>query len=189
VVTIRLPPLRERREDIPLLAAHFLKEFNTKHGKHVTTIAEPVRRAMAQYHWPGNVRELANFVEGMVVFDVDGVLGIDDVIDDTEVLRKPTSATMGAGGGGHLLGRPLAEVERYYIEEALKLTGDNREEASKMLGIGERTLYRKIQDWKQQAKIKAALDDHQGDVAQAATALGMEEAELVKEMKKSGLGE
>jgi two-component system response regulator HydG len=135
------------------------------------------------------VRELANFVEGMVVFDVDGVLGIDDVTEDTEVLRKPTSPTTGMGGGGHLLGRPLAEVERYYIEEALKLTNDNREEAAKMLGIGERTLYRKIQDWKQQAKIKAALDEHGGDVAAAARAMGMDEAELIKEIKRSGLGE
>src|SRR5205085_4123422 len=55
---IRIPSLRERREDIPLLAAHFIKDFNTTHGKHATTIAEPVRRAMAGYSWPGNDREL-----------------------------------------------------------------------------------------------------------------------------------
>ena len=69
VMTIKLPPLRERREDIPLLAAHFIKELNAQHGKHVTGIAEPVRKAMAAYDWPGNVRELRNFIESMVVLD------------------------------------------------------------------------------------------------------------------------
>jgi two-component system response regulator HydG len=187
VVTIRLPPLRERREDIPLLAAHFLKEFNAKHGKHVKTIAEPVRRAMAAFDWPGNVRQLANFVEGMVVYDTDGVLGVDDVPEDSEVLRRGGAAAPAGGGGVSLVGRPLAEVERYCIEEALKLTGGNREEAARMLGIGERTLYRKIQDWKHQDRIKTALDQHQGDVGEAAKALNMDEVELAKEIKKSGL--
>src|SRR5262249_38665282 len=69
VVTIKLPPLRERLQDMPLLAAHFIKEFNTKHGKRVTGIAEPLRKAMAAYHWPGNVRELRNLIESMVVQD------------------------------------------------------------------------------------------------------------------------
>jgi two-component system response regulator HydG len=187
VVTIRLPPLRERREDIPLLTAHFLKEFNARHGKHATTVAEPVRRAMAAYAWPGNVRELANFVEQMVVYDADGVLGPDDVPEDSEVMRRGAPAPPAAGGAAGLVGRPLAEVERYCIEEALKLTNGNREEAARMLGIGERTLYRKIQDWKQQDRIKTALDEHQGNVGEAAKALKMDEAELAKEIKKSGL--
>jgi two-component system response regulator HydG len=187
VVTIRLPALRERREDIPLLAAHFMKEFNARHGKNATTIAEPVRRAMAIYPWPGNVRELANFVESMIVFDVDGVLGVDDVPEDSEVMGKAHAAPAAAGPGApSLVGRPLAEVERYLIEEALKLTGGNREEASRMLGIGERTLYRKIQDWKQQDRIRTTLDEHGGDVGAAAKALQMDEAELAKEIKKSG---
>ncbi|MFO0842442.1 MAG: sigma-54 dependent transcriptional regulator [Gemmataceae bacterium] len=157
VVTIRLPPLRDRREDVPLLAAHFMREFNARHGKDAETIAEPVRRAMAVYPWPGNVRELANFVESMVVFDTDGVLGLDDVPEDSPVVSKPTSApTSGTVGTFGLIGRPLAEVERYCIEEALKLTGGNREEAARMLGIGERTLYRKIQEWKKEDKEKSA---------------------------------
>src|SRR5262249_36951322 len=63
VVTLQLPPLRERREDIPLVAAHFLKEFNERHGKQVRHIADPVRRLMAGHDWPGNVRELRNLIE------------------------------------------------------------------------------------------------------------------------------
>ena len=73
VVTLMLPPLRERRADIPLLAAHFLKEANSKHGKNVVGIAEPVRQALASYDWPGNVRELRNLIESMVVMDMDGI--------------------------------------------------------------------------------------------------------------------
>jgi two-component system response regulator HydG len=185
VVTIRLPPLRERREDIPLLAAHFMKEFNRVHGKHAETIAEPVRRAMAAYHWEGNVRELRNFIESMVIFDTDGVLGLDDVPEDSKVLQRSGPAPVMNGPATlDLVGRPLAEVERYYVEEALKRTGGNREEAARLLGIGERTLYRKIQDWKQE-RIKLALADSKGDVAAAAKVLEMDEADLQREIKKT----
>jgi two-component system response regulator HydG len=190
VVTIKLPPLRERREDIPLLAAHFIKEFNAAHGKKATTIAEPVRRAMAAYDWPGNVRELRNFIESMIVLDTDGVLGVDDV-QDTTVLQRlaPGAGPAAVSGPDGLVGRPLAEVERYYIERALALTEGNREESARMLGIGERTLYRVIQDWKLQDKIKQALAEANGDMAAAAKVLGMDEAELQKKVKKSGLSE
>ena len=98
VMTVKLPPLRERREDILLLAAHFIKEFNALHGKHVRTVAEPVRRAMMAYDWPGNVRELRNFIESMVVLDVDGVLGLDDV-QDGQVLAQG-AGDVGPGGRG-----------------------------------------------------------------------------------------
>ena len=188
VVTIRLPSLKERREDILLLAVHFMKELNAAHGKHATSIAESVRRAMMAYDWPGNVRELRNFIESLVVLDCDGVLGADDA-QDTPVLGSHATTAPAVASGGNLVGRPLTEVERYYIEEALKLTRNNREEASKMLGIGERTLYRKIQDWKQQDRLRGALDAHDGDVGAAAVALAMDEADFVKEMKKSGLAE
>jgi two-component system response regulator HydG len=188
VVTIRLPPLRERREDIPLLAAYFMKELNATHGKNATKIAEPVQRAMMSYDWPGNVRELRNFIESMVVMDSDGVLGVDDV-QDSKVMQQAAAQTHTVSGGAGLTGRPLAEVERYCIEEALKLTGGNREEASRMLGIGERTLYRKIQDWKQQDRIKGVLHEQGGDLAAAAKVLEMDVVELQREIKKSGLEE
>jgi two-component system response regulator HydG len=188
VITIRLPPLRERREDIPLLVAHFLKELNAQHGKHVTAIAEPVRKAMAVYDWPGNVRELRNFLESMVVLDTDGILGTDDVQEDSPVMQRSQGSSSPAGPAG-LVGRPLTEVERYYIEQALALTGGNREEASRMLGIGERTLYRTIQDWKVQDRIKQVLGETNGDVAEAARRLDMEAGELQRKIKKSGLAD
>lgn len=146
VVTIKLPPLRERREDIPLLAAHFLKEFTARHGKQVKGVSDDVRKAMAAHDWQGNVRELRNLIESMVVQDTDGVLGLDD-IQEGETLRLHGGAGPQAVGPGNLVGRPLEEVERFYIEQALQLANGNREEAAKMLGIGERTLYRRIKSW------------------------------------------
>jgi two-component system response regulator HydG len=186
VVTIRLPTLRERREDIGLLAAHFIKEFNQRHGKHVKGIAEPLRKVLTAYDWPGNVRELRNLVESMVVQDSDGVLDLDD-LQDADSLRRLLPAEAQAAGPNNLVGRPLTEVERYYIEQALQLTEGNREEASRMLGIGERTLYRVIQDWKLQDQIREALTQANGNVEQAAQTLGVKEPELQRKIKKWGL--
>jgi two-component system response regulator HydG len=187
VVTVRLPALRERPEDLPLLTAHFVKEFNQKHGKGVSPVpAEPVRQAMRAYDWPGNVRELRNLVESAVVQDTDGVLGTDD-LQDGEGLRRSQGGDGAAAGPAGLVGRPLNEVERYYIDKTLQLTNGNREEAAQMLGIGERTLYRVIQDWKLQDKIRAALGEAGGDVAAAAKALGMREQLLERKLKKWGM--
>jgi two-component system, NtrC family, response regulator HydG len=186
VVTVKLPLLRERREDIPLLAAHFIKEFNQRHGKRVIGIAESVRKSMAAYDWPGNVRELRNLVESMVVQDHDCVLGMDDM-HDSEGLPGSALAAGQASGPGNLVGRPLNEVERYYIAQALQLTNGNREEAARMLGIGERTLYRIIQDWKFQDKIRQALAEANGNTEEAARHLSMNESSLQRKMKKWGI--
>jgi two-component system response regulator HydG len=186
VVTVHLPSLRERRQDVPLLTAHFIKEFNGRHGKQVSGVTEPLRKLLAQYDWPGNVRELRNLVESMVVQDLDGVLGLDDLeqADADRRLRVPEHRPAAAGS---LVGRPLAEVERYLMEQALQMTDNNREEAARMLGIGERTLYRNIQQWREQDKIKNALAQAGGDVPIAATALGITEKELQRKLKRLGM--
>ncbi|MBX3399452.1 MAG: sigma-54-dependent Fis family transcriptional regulator [Gemmataceae bacterium] len=145
VAVVRLPPLRERKDDLPLLTDHFLRELAAKHGKTVPKVSEAVRKAFLAAPWPGNVRELRNTLESMVLLDTDGTLGADDLPDES----MQASAPMGGGGGADsLVGRPLADVERYYIEKALELTGNNREEAARLLQIGERTLYRNLQKWK-----------------------------------------
>ncbi len=185
VMTIPLPPLRQRREDIPLLAAHFIREFNAAHGKQVSGIAEPVRKAMATYDWPGNVRELRNFIESMVVLDTDGVLNVDDV-QDGNIFQRALASDGQLAGSGSLVGRPLSEVERYYIEQALAVTEGNREEAARMLGIGERTLYRNIQEWKVQDRVRQTLAEVHGDLAAAAAQLGMKESALERKIKKWG---
>jgi two-component system response regulator HydG len=185
VVTLKLPPLRDRKEDLPLLANHFLKEFAQRHGKKVTSIAEPLRRAIHAYDWPGNVRELRNLIESMVVQDTDGVLNLDD-LQEGDTLRQ-LSPSSKPSGGGDLVGRPLSEIERHYIERTLEMTGGNREEAARKLGIGERTLYRAIQDWKAQDKVREALKDADGDLEKAAAALKMKPQLLQRRMKKWGM--
>ena len=98
------------------------------------------------YSWPGNVRELKNTIESMVVIDVDSRLDLDDLTED---LQSATTGATGVGAAGidSLVGKSLEEIEKHYIAETLKLTSGNREDAAKMLGIGERTLYRKLKEY------------------------------------------
>jgi two-component system response regulator HydG len=152
VGTIRLPSLRERKEDIPQLGAHFVKELAKRHGKPAPRVAAAIWRAFENYDWPGNVRELKNLLDSMIVLDLDGELTFDDLPEDAGVKPHglPTSRRT-AAGPDHLIGQPIEEIERYYMEKTLELTKGNREEAARLLGIGERTLYRKIQEWKKES--------------------------------------
>jgi two-component system response regulator HydG len=150
VGVIKLPALRERPGDMPLLINHFLKELNSKYQRHITGLSDAARRAFAAFAWPGNVRQLRNVLETMVLLDHDNVLGADDIPDDAGIVVEgaPEVKEVEATGANHLIGRPMDEVERYYIEQGMLLTGGNRHEASRLLGISERTLYRKLQEWK-----------------------------------------
>ncbi|MFO0966031.1 MAG: helix-turn-helix domain-containing protein [Gemmataceae bacterium] len=141
---------------------------------------------MAQHDWSGTVRELRNVLESMIVQDTDGVLNLDD-LQEGDSLKGLRGAESRPAVPAALVGRPLSEVERYYIEQTLALTEGNREEAARRLGIGERTLYRVIQDWKNQDKIKAALADANGEIETAAKALGMKPPALERKLKKWGL--
>ena len=152
VGVIRLPALRERKDDLPQLGVHFLKELTKRHGKPVPKVAAAVWKAFEGYDWPGNVRELRNLLDSMVILDLDGELTLDDLPEDAGV--RPSGlggGSVATAGADHLIGRPMEEVERYYIEKSLELTKGNREEAAKLLGIGERTMYRKLQQWKKEA--------------------------------------
>jgi len=146
VVTIRLPRLVERSVDSPILIDYFIRQFATQHGKQIKGMSAPARHKLLAYDWPGNVRQLRNVVESMVVVDYDGLLDVDDL---PEELAEPSAAT-GEPSSTSLVacvGKPLTEVERLFVAETLRVTGGNREEAAKMLGIGERTLYRKIKEY------------------------------------------
>ena len=142
VVTVELPSLRQRREDVVPLADHFRKQFSKHHGKTVKTFAPEVTRKMFGYAWPGNVRQLRNAVETMVVLDTDGLLGEDDL--PPELMDVPATNEPVAAGSSGLVGQPMDEWEKCAIAETLKLTNGNREETSRILGIGARTLYRKL---------------------------------------------
>ena len=148
VVTIAIPPLRDRAADIPLLIEHFVRHFAKRHAKMIKGMSLPARVKLASYAWPGNVRQLKNVIESMVVVDCDEMLDVDDLPlelePDTAVAAGPVDMQSGLAA---LVGRPLEEVEKIFIAETLKLTGGNREQAADLLGIGERTLYRKIKEY------------------------------------------
>ena len=146
VVTIQLPCLAQRSQDIPLLIDHFIKLHSTRHHKEVDSMTTAARRRLVAFNWPGNVRQLKNTIESMVVVDSDGVLDLDDLPMDLAPgdSAAPVSGKMGLGD---LVGKPLSDIEGMYIAETLKFTSGNREEAAKLLGIGERTLYRKIKEY------------------------------------------
>ena len=150
VVTVAIPPLRDRSGDIPLLIEHFVKQFAKRHGKQIKGVSLAARVKLGSYPWPGNVRQLRNVVESMVVVDCDETLDVDDLPLELEPDVPPTALTGPvdmATGLQSLVGKPLEEVERIFITETLKLTGGNREQAAALLGIGERTLYRKIKEY------------------------------------------
>ena len=146
VVTIRLPTLCQRSQDIPILIDYFLRQFSSRHDKQIRGMSLAARRKLLGFDWPGNVRQLRNVIESMVVVDYDGLLDLDDLPEELagppEPHGVPSTASLTA-----LVGQPLGEIERLFVTETLRLTGGNREEAAKMLGIGERTLYRKIKEY------------------------------------------
>jgi two-component system response regulator HydG len=139
VVSIKLPPLRERLDDIPLLMDAFLREFSQIHNKKVTIISPEARKILYKYSWPGNVRELKNCIESMVVVSTKNAIDVEDIPDHILQRSSETSKVPSM-----VAGITIEEAERELIKSTLATVGGNREEAAKMLGIGERTLYRKL---------------------------------------------
>ncbi|MCA9163372.1 MAG: sigma-54-dependent Fis family transcriptional regulator [Planctomycetales bacterium] len=146
VVTIELPSLRERREDIVPLVDHFRKQFTKRHKKSVKGISPEVTKRLFSYDWPGNVRQLRNAVETMVVLDIDGVLDLDDLPPELAEVDEAALAQADDGRLG-LIGKSMEDIEQWAITETLKLTNNNREEAARILAIGSRTLYRKLEKY------------------------------------------
>lgn len=147
VLTVRLPRLAERVQDIPLLIEHFIQLHAARHHKKIKGITNAARRRLMSFSWPGNVRQLKNTIESMVVVDYDEVLDGDDLPSELATTSDQAQPVSGGQGLSELVGKPLADVEGLFIGETLKATGGNREEAAEMLGIGERTLYRKIKEF------------------------------------------
>jgi two-component system response regulator HydG len=155
VVTIQLPPLRDRREDIVPLLDHFRKQFTRRHHKAIRSVMPSVTKRLFAYDWPGNVRQLRNAVETMVVLDHDGVLDVDDLpvelaeldVGDATVTTSAGGAPGFSDGAFSLVGKTMDDIERWAIEQTLQLTGGNREEAARILDIGARTLYRKLEKY------------------------------------------
>lgn len=139
VFHLHLPPLRERREDIPELAAAFLKFFAAKMGKQVKGFAADCQAWMQSYAWPGNVRELRNVIERALII-CDDYITLDDMPLD---FRSSTLSGSAADGDDF----ELAEAEHRHIQRVLQYTKGNKAEAARLLKIGLTTLYRKIEEY------------------------------------------
>ncbi len=148
VVTLRIPPLRERPEDIPLLAEHYLERFAGEHGKEPKSLSKEALEVLAAYPWPGNVRELKNVLESLVIFHQTDTIAAAELPAE---LRQGGAAAADGGPVQCRTGDPrtMADIERRAILETLELTGGRRAEAAKILAIGLRTLQRKLKDYKQ----------------------------------------
>ena len=155
VVTLRIPPLRERRADVPLLVEHYMKQLCAEHGKEEKTVAQEAMDVLAGFDWPGNVRQLKNAIETIVIFHQGRVVGVDDLPAE---LRNDGS---GDGAPGSVrreqpvqiadgTPRTMDAIERQAILETLSRTGGHRAQAAHLLGIGLRTLQRKLKEYKDQ---------------------------------------
>ena len=143
VIQLHLPPLRQRREDIPLLVAHFVR----KHAAGPTAANGPDQKTMhclTAYSWPGNVRELENVIERAITLNQGGVITIDDLPARIRLQPSPETPSLSADDLEELFsGLPnLDEIERRYILHVLEATGNNRKRTAEILGINRKTLYR-----------------------------------------------
>jgi two-component system response regulator HydG len=154
VITLTLPPLRDREGDIPLLAHHFLEIFKKKNNKAVKGFTQEAMEVMLQYSWPRNVRQLENAIERAVVLTKGDIVAPGDL--PPEILRavEPTSQKPVLTDEKTIsipLGTPLETIEKRVIEETLRFSRGDKNLASKILGISSRTIYRKIEEEKKEA--------------------------------------
>jgi DNA-binding NtrC family response regulator len=139
VLQTQIPPLRERRDDVPLLCAHFLRSIGESVGRRVEQVSPQAAEVLARYRWPGNVRELRNVIERALVLGDGPVLEVDDLPPELLHAAPPVAAEAGPV-------RPLVELEREAIAGALAATGGNKARAAALLGIDRTTLYRKLKE-------------------------------------------
>ncbi|MHC4298682.1 MAG: sigma-54-dependent transcriptional regulator [Planctomycetota bacterium] len=143
-VNISLPALRDRVEDMPELVEYFLREAAEEVGSEVTGITDAALRALEDFDWPGNIRQLRNAIRTMVVMCDRDRLDLQDIPPEITQRRQLTAGSGAVAGLGAV---SLDELEKKAIEETLAKTKGNREKTAKILGIGERTLYRKIKEY------------------------------------------
>ncbi|PYV43141.1 MAG: hypothetical protein DMG06_11810 [Acidobacteria bacterium] len=144
VVTLKMPPLRERVEDIPLLVSAFVKAFSQEHRKNVRAVNAEAMAVFTRYSWPGNVRELRNLIENLVVFSRGEEITLADLPSELQDSQRDFTGTESPALFDEL---SMAAVEKQAILQALEKTGGNRLKAAQILGIGLRTLQKKLKDY------------------------------------------
>ena len=162
VVTIKVPPLRDRAGDIPILASHFLDGFARENGREGMRLSADAMKALVHAPWEGNVRELRNLVESMVVLTLGDIIGLQDLPPEILAAGDRVGGTAGPAvepakqdirpdddpATAIPAGLTMEEIERRAILQAIEATGGNRTKAAEMLGIGLRTLQRKLKEYK-----------------------------------------
>ncbi len=140
VIHIQVPPLRERKEDIPLLVSSFLQEFNQENGKSIKSVDKRAKTALFNYSWPGNIRELRNCMEAAVV-----------MCNGEEITQEDLPPTISSSSSGENIAIPqgltLDEAEKIIIQETLLANSNNKTRTAEILGIGRKTLQRKLAEW------------------------------------------
>ena len=140
VITIRVPPLREHPEDIRVLAQHYLRVYGAKNGRKLEGFTGEAIDRLEAYAWPGNVRELENLIERSVLLARKDRIDAEDLPEEVMgVKRPPRDAIL------ELIGTPLADIEQRLLVETLRITGGNKTQAAKLLGIDVRTVARKLE--------------------------------------------
>jgi two-component system response regulator HydG len=157
VIPIVVPPLRDRREDVPLLVEHFIKRFAEQTHKAVTGIEDSALRMLCEYAWPGNIRELANVIERAVV-----------ITENRRLTREDFPLSLAMGGHASIPGSidnviPLSEMEKRAIIRALEINGGNRTKSALQLGIAVRTLRNKINEYGLRSTVAVGADDDDDD--------------------------
>jgi len=148
VINIEIPPLRDRKEDIPLLAHHFLDIYSKKNNRPITGITKEAMAILQEHSWPGNVRELENSIERAVILTKENEITPSDLPSDLLInIDKTENITIANKTLSIPLGKiPLKDIEKMVMEETLKQSGGNKNIASKILGVSARTLYRKMDE-------------------------------------------
>jgi len=144
VLSLRIPPLRERRQDIPLLIGHFLERMTRTSGQE-KMLSDDALKAMLAYDWPGNVRELENCLERSYAFTSGPAIQATDL--PREIANLPIAEASNGNGNGHSKIVPIAELEKQTILKAIMELNGDKLQAARLLGIGKTTLYRKLKDY------------------------------------------
>jgi two-component system response regulator HydG len=144
VISVPVPPLRDRRDDIPLLVEHFIQVYRQKNGKAIVGVTRSALELLHGYSWPGNVRELENAIERAVVLSRSPTIGEEDLPREVRA-QTAVEAAPGTRVLSFPIGTPLDEVERQAIHETLRHTKGDKRLAAQLLGIATRTIYRKLE--------------------------------------------